>query len=148
MVALLNGLHQTNILRYSESAGINEEPVKPCVDDLSPTSDDDIKLQLPLRYGDFIVTAFVIFQGEITNPEDYETYKPLAGASVAAHGGTYLVRGGKFVHLEGEAPSSRTVILEFDSIEAASSWYESSDYAIAKPIRQKASEGSLYIIEG
>ena len=94
------------------------------------------------------MTAYVIFQGEITDSEDYEAYKLLAGASVEAHGGRYLVRGGKFIALEGEAPSSRTVILEFDSMKAASGWYESSDYAIAKQIRQRASEGSLYIIEG
>jgi len=94
------------------------------------------------------MTAYIIFQGDVTDPDGYETYKPLAAQSVAEHDGRYLVRGGLCVPLEGAAPCSRTVILEFDSMEAASSWYESSDYAIAKPIRQKASEGSLYIIEG
>ncbi len=148
MVAPLNGFHQTNLLRYSERADTKEGLMKRRVDNFRPTEAGDITLQLPLRYGDVIVTAYVIFQGEITNPEDYEAYKPLAGASVESHGGKYLVRGGKFIALEGEAPSSRTVILQFDSMEAASSWYESSEYAAAKPIRQNASKGSLYIIEG
>ena len=94
------------------------------------------------------MTAYIIFQGDITDPDRYEAYKPLAAQSVAEHHGRYLVRGGGCVSLEGAAPRSRTVILEFDSMDAATQWYESSSYAEARPIRQAASEGSMYLIEG
>jgi uncharacterized protein (DUF1330 family) len=94
------------------------------------------------------MTAYIIFQGDVTDPDHYETYKPLAAQSVAEHDGRYLVRGGLCVPLEGAAPRSRTVILEFDSTDAATRWYESASYSAARPIRQAASEGSMYLVEG
>ncbi|HIF66194.1 MAG TPA: DUF1330 domain-containing protein [Acidimicrobiia bacterium] len=94
------------------------------------------------------MTAYIIFQGDITDPDRYEAYKPLAAESVAEHDGRYLVRGGECVSLEGAEPASRTVILEFKSMDAATRWYESSSYSKARPIRQAASEGSMYLVEG
>ena len=35
-----------------------------------------------------------------------------------------------------------------DSIDAATRWYESASYSAARPIRQAASEGSMYLVEG
>ena len=93
------------------------------------------------------MTAYAILQADITDLDGYESYKPLAAASVAEYGGTYLLRGGDVVSLEGSPPRSRTVILEFESMDAAKRWYESASYSEARPIRQSASEGSLYLVE-
>ena len=92
--------------------------------------------------------AYVIFQGDVTNETLYEDYKKVASATVAHHGGVYLVRGGQFVSLEGKEPASRTVVIRFESIEAAQAWYNSADYSEARPIRQAASTGALYLVEG
>jgi uncharacterized protein (DUF1330 family) len=40
------------------------------------------------------------------------------------------------------------VILEFESVEAARSWYESSDYQAAIPLRQAGAETNVAIIAG
>ena len=93
------------------------------------------------------MTAYAILQADITDLDRYESYKPLAAASVAEYGGTYLLRGGDVVSLEGSPPRSRTVILEFESMDAAKRWYESASYSEARPIRQSASEGSIYLVE-
>ena len=93
------------------------------------------------------MTAYVVFQGEVTDAELYEKYKPLAADSVQKYGGSYLVRGGSWLAMEGEAPPARNVIIRFPSIEVAKAWYSSAEYAAARPLRQQASEGSLYIIE-
>ena len=93
------------------------------------------------------MTVYAILQADITDLDRYESYKPLAAASVAEHGGSYLVRGGNVVSLEGSPPRARTVILEFNSMDAAKRWYESASYSEARPIRQAASEGSLYLVE-
>lgn len=37
--------------------------------------------------------AYVIAQATVSNPEQYEGYKALAGAAVAKYGGKYIVRG-------------------------------------------------------
>lgn len=94
------------------------------------------------------MSAYVIFQGDVTNETLYEDYKKVASGTVAEHGGVYLVRGGQFVSLEGKEPASRTVVIRFASIEAAQAWYNSADYAAARPIRQAASTGALYLVEG
>ena len=66
--------------------------------------------------------AYVIVDIEITDPEQYERYKALAPATVAAYGGRYVARGGATLSLEGDWQSKRLVILEFDSLERAQAW--------------------------
>ncbi len=94
------------------------------------------------------MSAYVIYQGDVTDEVAYEEYKALASKTVGDHGGTYLVRGGSWTALEGDAPPARTVVIRFDSVEAAKEWYQGSEYGKARPIRQAASNGSLYIVEG
>ena len=48
---------------------------------------------------------------EITDPEIYRHYMPLAEAAVAAYGGRYIVRGGDMRVREGIRPVCRAVIL-------------------------------------
>ena len=94
------------------------------------------------------MSAYVVFQGEIHDAEQYDQYKPLAAESVEKHGGSYLIRGGDWMALEGDAPPTRNVVIEFPSMEAAHAWYTSAQYSAARPLRQEASTGALCIIEG
>jgi uncharacterized protein (DUF1330 family) len=94
------------------------------------------------------VTAYVIYQGEVTDPERYEVYKSAAQKSIAAAGGRYLVRGGAFETLEGEAPAGRTVVLEFPTMQAALDWYGGEEYSAARTLREGASRARLYAVEG
>lgn len=94
------------------------------------------------------MAAYVIAEVSVTDPEGYEQYKPLAGASVVAGGGTYEVRGGAVESLEGEPVSGRIVILRFDSLEAARNWYHSDDYQAALPLRNAAARSRVFIVEG
>jgi uncharacterized protein (DUF1330 family) len=41
------------------------------------------------------VSAYVLVEIDVTNPEGYAEYAPMAGESVAKHGGRYLARGGR-----------------------------------------------------
>jgi len=93
--------------------------------------------------------GYVIVQvSEITDPAAYETYRPLAGETVAAHGGRFIVRGGAAERFEGEGPAERNVVIEFPSLAAAKAWYHSPEYQQALQIRLAASTGSLVIVEG
>jgi uncharacterized protein (DUF1330 family) len=94
------------------------------------------------------MAAYVIAEVSVTDPDAYEEYKPLAGTSVAAHGGTYEVRGGEVESLEGEPVSGRIVVLRFDSLEAARDFYNSDDYQAALTIRQAAARSRVFIVEG
>jgi uncharacterized protein (DUF1330 family) len=92
--------------------------------------------------------AYVIYQGDILDPERYEEYKTKAAASIIAAGGRYLVRGGPVEVLEGDPPAGRTVVLEFPTMEAAVGWYRSPEYTAIREIRKDAARARLYAIEG
>lgn len=92
--------------------------------------------------------AYVIYQGEITDPEKYEAYKPLSGASISAAGGRLIVRGGDTESLEGEAPPGRTVVIEFPTRQAAVDWYDSADYIAAREVRTDAAIARMYVVDG
>lgn len=94
------------------------------------------------------MAGYIIGEIEITDPSVYETYRPLAAASIARHGGRYIVRGGTATLLEGEGDPKRMVVLEFPSLEAARAFYESDDYREARKIRQASSRGRLLLVEG
>ena len=82
----------------------------------------------------------------VTDAEAYGRYAELAGPAIAAHGGVFLARGGKFVQLEGkERP--RNVVARFDSVEAAVACYNSEAYQTALNHARDASERELMVIE-
>ena len=92
--------------------------------------------------------AYVLVQISVHDPVMYETYKNLAAASVEAHGGRYLVRGGATETLEGSWSPSRLVILQFPSAQAARAWWSSAGYAEARRIRHASAEAELLLVEG
>ncbi len=94
------------------------------------------------------MAAYVIYQGEVVDPEVYEQYKVLAAESIAEAGGRYLARGGEIDVLEGEPPPGRTVVLEFPSMAAARSWFDGSRYREARAVRQHAVVARAYVVEG
>lgn len=50
--------------------------------------------------------------------------------------------------LEGDWQPERVVVIEFDTIEAAEEWYESSDYAEARSAREGAGTWQMIVVEG
>jgi len=90
----------------------------------------------------------VIYQCEVTNPEKYEEYRPLAAASIAGAGGTYRVRGGEIALLEGEMPPGRTVVVEFPDRQTALDWYNGTDYVAARQLRKDAAIARMYVVDG
>ncbi len=94
------------------------------------------------------MSAYVVFEIEVTDPERYERYKALSGPAVAAAGGRYLARGGRTASLEGAAPPGRSVVIEFDSLEAAVAWYEGEAYTAARALREGAGTARAYVVEG
>jgi uncharacterized protein (DUF1330 family) len=92
--------------------------------------------------------AYVICDIDVTDPDAYERYKALAGPSVAAQGGTYLVRGGATEVLEGDRKPNRVVVIEFPDGDAARAWWDSPEYREARAIRAPAATASVIVVEG
>lgn len=94
------------------------------------------------------MSAYVIVQVSIRDPAAYERYKTLAAPAVTAHGGRYIVRGGRTELLEGTWKPERLVVLEFPDAERARAWWGSDDYGPAKVIRQGCAATEMLLIEG
>lgn len=92
--------------------------------------------------------AYFIAEIQVTDPTAYEHYRPLAAASIARFGGRFIVRGGKVDLLEGEPQPERIVVIEFPDAETARRWYRSEEYQGALKIRQAASRGRVFLVEG
>jgi uncharacterized protein (DUF1330 family) len=92
--------------------------------------------------------AYVIAQLQVEDADAYNEYARAVGPTVAPFGGRVLVAADDADVLEGERPYSRTVIGEFPSVEAARSWYQSPAYGAIRQLRQAASRGTVFIVEG
>ena len=94
------------------------------------------------------MSAYVVIEIVVKNPEGYEEYKRLAPPTIAAYGGKYLARGGKAENLEGDWQPNRIVILEFESVEKARQWLDSEEYQEAKALRHKYATSNAIVVEG
>jgi uncharacterized protein (DUF1330 family) len=92
--------------------------------------------------------AYLIGEIDVHDPETYANYTAQTPAAIAKHGGRFLVRGGACDPREGDSPKGRIVVIEFPSMEAVKTFYESADYQPLIPIRQSASSGRLFFVEG
>ena len=92
--------------------------------------------------------AYVVTEIVVTDPERYEAYKQMVAPSLAAYGGTFLVRGGAIETLEGTWSPKRFVIVEFSSAAQAKAWWSSPQYAEAKALRQATARTQMILAEG
>jgi uncharacterized protein (DUF1330 family) len=94
------------------------------------------------------MSAYVIVEVSIHDHREYEEYKKLTPAAVAAFNGKFVVRGGETITLEGDWKPERIVVLEFPSAEKANEWWHSELYTEAKLIRQRAAKTKMIIVRG
>jgi uncharacterized protein (DUF1330 family) len=86
----------------------------------------------------------------ITDPTGVKEYGGKVLETLAPFNGHYhfVVRGGKAEGLDGGAPPKGIVVFAFDSAERAHAWYDSPAYAAIRPIRQAATKGRTFLVEG
>ncbi len=94
------------------------------------------------------MSAYIIVDVQVTDPEVYAGYIKLVPATVEAYGGKFIVRGGAAENLEGDWEPNRVVVLEFESVAQAKAWYNSEEYREPKGIRHGASHGKMIVVEG
>jgi uncharacterized protein (DUF1330 family) len=92
--------------------------------------------------------AYVILTEAIKDRAGMDAYAR-AAAPVLAEGAVSVLAVDQHPQvLEGEWHGSRTVVLEFPSLEAARAWYESPAYQAAKALRQAAADTNAVIVSG
>ena len=92
--------------------------------------------------------AYVIANVNVHDAAAFEEYRRQVPATIAKHGGRYLVRGGRVERLEGTWNPARLVLLEFPSMDQARRWYDSEDYREPKALRLKSAMTDVIFADG
>ncbi len=93
------------------------------------------------------MTAYWITRVNVTDEAEYGKYAKLAGPALAKYDGRFIARGGRTVTLEG-TEYTRNVIVEFPSIEAAETCYNSPEYQEALTFAKDSSDRLVCVVEG
>ncbi len=91
-------------------------------------------------------TALWIAHVEVTDAEAYGLYAKSATVAIAAHGGVFLARAGRYVQLEGK-DRARNVVARFPSLDVAVTCYNSPAYQAALAHAKGASIRDLCVVE-
>lgn len=94
------------------------------------------------------MSAYLIANITVTDPVAFAQYGAQVPDVIARFGGRYLVRGGAVETKEGAPSLNRVVVVEFPTMQAAQSFYNSPDYAPLIDLRTRATVGSLALVEG
>ena len=91
--------------------------------------------------------AYMVVDARSSDPERMGEYRRLAQIAVEHYGGRYLVRGAPYETLEGRWQPQRLVVLEFPSMAAARSFYDSPEYRAAREARAGVSDFDMLLAE-
>lgn len=94
------------------------------------------------------MAVYVIADIEVLDRPTFETYRQQVPATIAAHGGRYLARGGATEVLEGSWAPRRCVILEFPDMGRFQAWWDSPEYAPLKELRVRSTRSHLVVTQG
>ncbi len=93
------------------------------------------------------MSAYMIVQAEITDPEKFPEYQKLAAPAVQKYNGKILGRGAPDT-VEGQWSAPVVVILEFESVEVAKDFFNSPEYTAAREARANTANFVVSIIPG
>ena len=94
------------------------------------------------------MAVYVIADIEVVDSVGYEEYRQKAPATITAHGGRYLARGGATEVLEGSWSPKRCVLLTFPSMAQFKEWWTSPEYQALRAIRERTARSNLIVTEG
>lgn len=86
------------------------------------------------------MSAYLIANYDIHDAEMWTKYVQLAVPNILAAGGKILTATPEFTAVEGQ-PQQVGVVLEFASMGAVKTWYESASYQAIKPLRTESTTG-------
>lgn len=92
--------------------------------------------------------GYVIFTEVIHDQARFDSYIQKALPTILQHGGRPIIVHDDPEVIEGAWHGTRTVVLEFDSEEAARNWYRSSDYQKVVGERHACTESNAVIVRG
>jgi uncharacterized protein (DUF1330 family) len=92
--------------------------------------------------------VYAVVEIDIKDQGQYSAYVPKAQAAIKAAGAKILVAGGKITAIDGDAPKSRIVIQQWDSLEKYQAYRNSAAFKELEPTRDKVAKFHTYVVEG
>ena len=93
------------------------------------------------------MSAYFVFNYQISNREAYDPYLAEVPKTLEAHGAEILAADFESEGIEGDAKQV-TVVLKFSSKDAAKKWYQSPEYQRIIGLRLSNSEGISTLANG
>lgn len=91
--------------------------------------------------------GYLVANIRVQDKEKFAAFSGMAAPVIKAHGGKVLARGPGAERHEGSVEGI-VMMIEFESIDTARTFYLSDEYQAAKAVRDACSETDLMIIEG
>jgi uncharacterized protein (DUF1330 family) len=92
--------------------------------------------------------AYLVGQITIHDYAEFEKYLAGVGPTLAPFDGRLLVAADQVEVLEGSWPATRTVVVQFPSMDHANGWYQSPDYQSVVQYRFKAATSRIVLASG
>ena len=93
------------------------------------------------------MAAYFIAQYVVKDPKLYREYQAAAAPTIQASGGEVVAFDVAAETIEGTPPGPHTVIVKFESTEAANAWYKSPAYQAAVGKRLASTHGFAVIAQ-
>ena len=91
--------------------------------------------------------GYIVANIRVTDQDRFQEFSGMAGPAIKKYGGRVLARGPDADRLEGNVRGI-VMMIEFESKEAADTFYHSEEYQAAKAVRVECSDTDFMIIEG
>ena len=86
------------------------------------------------------MSAFILFNVNVKNPEGLKNYSSQVPATLEEFGGSLVAKGNHSSFLEGDVGSDLIGLFSFPDIERAHQWYGSKAYQALIPQRDAAAQ--------
>jgi uncharacterized protein (DUF1330 family) len=94
-----------------------------------------------------VAKGYWIVHIDVTDQENYPKYLAADAVAFDKFNAVFLVRGGRYDAVEGQA-RTRHVVIEFSSYDQAVECYNSREYQAAARLRQAYADSEVLILEG
>ncbi|ADP97200.1 DUF1330 domain-containing protein [Marinobacter adhaerens] len=93
------------------------------------------------------MTAYVIGNITVKDPDKWAEYRSLVPATLAPWGAELVLRGTQAKVLSGQYRHTDTVVIRFPNADSVANWHDSPAYQALVPLRNQAADVDLVTFE-
>lgn len=86
------------------------------------------------------MSAFLIVNITVKNPEKFQEYAQQAGPTFSPYGGEVLIKGKVAGTYVGEVGHNMSTVIQFPNLEMMDDWYQSAAYQSIISLRDEAAD--------